>query len=331
MTSSWTPGRVFHLLRLAAVGVLAAAASVGTADADPAPAPGRTLVALGDSYTANPACDAIFVKCVDPDGTGLRACLHGPTSWPVQLGALMGLDSEDLENNSCSSATIDTGPTTSTGESVPGRDGYTLAQEALAAAKDGSFGPRTRVVAIQLGFNDAWPKGGAVTPAASSVFTCVFDLLRGCDENAVAEDRWPDPNAVTGPAYADRMRKVIEYVRYYAPNAKIELVGYPEVMPAGAGQWCADFLGTARWVQPRARAMVEYWNRLQDAERDAAGLLGIDFVDVKAATAGHDLCSPDPWFNGFLDPQHGGLPFHPSARGDAAVAAAVYGHVAQPN
>ncbi|MEV6100868.1 SGNH/GDSL hydrolase family protein [Nocardia sp. NPDC051981] len=331
MTSSWTTGRAALRLRLgAAAGVLAAAVSVSTADAEPAPAPGRALVVLGDSYTANPPCDAVLVKCADENSTGLQACLHGPTSWPVQLSGLMGIAAEDFENNSCSSATIDTGPVTSTGEKVPGRDGYTLTQEVLEAARDGSFGPRTQVVAIQLGFNDAWPKDSAVTADATRVFTCVFNVLDGCDENAVAEGRWPELDAITGAAYADRIRKVVDYVKYYAPNARIELIGYPEVAPESTSEWCFDFLGLVHWVQPRARAMVEYWNRLQDAQRDAAGMLRIDFVDVKQATAGHGLCSADPWFNGFLDPQINlaGLPFHPSPRGDAAVAAAVYSHVA---
>ncbi|MFE3102307.1 SGNH/GDSL hydrolase family protein [Nocardia tengchongensis] len=331
MTSTWTTGRAALLLRLAAVvGVLTTAAAAGAADAEPAPAAGRRLVVLGDSYTANPPCDVVRVKCEDSGATGLRACLHSPTSWPVQLSALMGVDAADVENNSCSSASIDTGPVTSTGQEVPGRGGFTLAQEALEAAKDGAFGPRTQVVAIQLGFNDAWPRDNTVTADVSRVVSCVIDLAQGCDTDAVAEGRWPDLASITGTAYADRIRKVVEYVKYYAPNAKIQLVGYPEVAPAGATDWCIDLLGAGRWVQPRARAMVEYWERLQTAQRDAAGILGIDFVDVKPATAGHGLCAADPWFNVFLDLRNdvAGLPFHPSPKGDAAVAATVYSHVA---
>ncbi|MTJ65601.1 hypothetical protein GL305_32095 [Nocardia seriolae] len=332
MTSTWTKGGVLPpRLAAAVVGALACTVPIGTAAADAEPAAGRALVVLGDSYTANPPCDAVLVKCVDTSSAGLRACLHGPTSWPVQLSTLMGVEAADVENNSCSSATIDTGPATSTGQQVPGRDGYTLTQEVRQAAEDGAFGPRTRVVAIQMGFNDAWPRDAAVSPDATRVFTCTLDVVRGCDENAVTEGRWPDLDAVTGAAYADRMRKVVEFVNYYAPNARIELVGYPEVTPEDATAWCFDILGVVRWVQPRARAMVEYWNRLQVAERDAAGILGIDFVDVKPVTAGHGLCAADPWFNGFLDPRTdpAGLPFHPSPRGDTAVAEAVFGHVAQ--
>ena len=204
MTSSWTTGRAALLLRLgAAVGVLAAAGSVSTATAAD-PAPGRALVVLGDSYTANPPCDAVLVKCADENSAGLQACLHGPTSWPVQLSGLMGITPEDIENNSCSSATIDTGPVTSTGEKVPGRDGYTLTQEALEAARDGSFGPRTQVVAIQLGFNDAWPKDGAISaivPFASHIDHTEHDAMVVITERGFADLR--------GLAPRDRVKKMI--------------------------------------------------------------------------------------------------------------------------
>lgn len=330
LTSSWTTGRV-ALPRLAvALGVLAAAVSAGTAEAEPAPAPGRPLVVLGDSYSANPSCDVVLTTCENPDSTGLRACLHGPSSWPVQLSALMGVEAADVVNNSCSSASIDTGPVTSTGEQVPGRGGYTLTQLALDAAQNGAFGPRTRAVTIQLGFNDSWPKDATLSASVNNVFGCVTDLVHGCDDAAVAEGRWPDYTAITGTAYADRVRKVVDYVKYYAPNAKIELIGYPEIAPEGTTEWCADLLGVVRWVQPRAGAMVEYWNRLQTAQREAAAILGIDFIDLKPATAGHGLCAADPWFSNFLDPRQSpsALPFHPSARGDAAVAATIHSRLA---
>ncbi|MGV9410092.1 SGNH/GDSL hydrolase family protein [Nocardia sp. NPDC003693] len=313
----------------AAVALLAVTVpNAGVGRADPAPE-GKTLVVLGDSYAANPACDAVLVKCVDPEKTGLASCLRGPTSWPVELAARLRLGAEDFTNNSCSGSSIDTGPTTSTGEEVRGRDGYTLAQQTLNAAQSGSFGSRTAVVAIQMGFNDSWPRDATLAPAANMVFTCVFNVVQGCDENAVAEGRWPDPDAVNGAAYADRIRKVVDFVKYYAPNAQVLLVGYPEVLAESDTAWCFDAFGAVRWVQPQARAMVEFWNRLQSAQRDAAALLGIGFVDVLQATAGHGLCSADPWYTNYLDPRStlSGLPFHPTPPGDAAVATAVHDQI----
>ncbi|APB01078.1 SGNH/GDSL hydrolase family protein [Nocardia seriolae] len=329
---SFRPKRAAVLpLRLAAVAaVLTAAGSTGIASADePTPAAGRTLVVMGDSFAANPPCDGVLVKCDGNNDASAHECLHRDTSWPVRLSQLMGVEAADFENATCTNASIDSGPVTSTGQQVPGRDGYTLAQLAIKAAKDGAFGPRTKVVAIQLGANDEWPRDSATTADAPAQLTCAFNLEKGCDTDAVAQGRWPDLDTVTGAAYADRIRKVVDYVKYYAPNARIELVGYPELAPENSTAWCLDVLGAFRYVQPRATAINEFWNRIDDAERDAAQLLSIDFVDARTPTAGHGLCSADPWLLSVLDPKVNlvGLPFHPTPVGDAAVAGAVHSRV----
>ncbi|WP_157354746.1 SGNH/GDSL hydrolase family protein [Nocardia terrae] len=322
--------------RLAAAAAALAAAgsmvtgSMGTAAADePTAVAGKTLVVLGDSFSANPPCDGVLVKCDGNNDTSSHECLHRDTSWPVQLSALMGVAADDFENATCTNASIDSGPVTTSGQEVPGRDGYTLAQLAIKATKNGAFGPRTKVVAIQLGANDEWPRDSATTADAPAQLTCAFNTSQGCDPDAVAQGRWPDPDSITGAAYADRIRKVVDYVKYYAPNARIELVGYPELAPANSATWCLDVLGVYRYVQPRGGAINEFWNRLDDAERDAAQLLSIDFVDSRTPTAGHGLCSPDPWLLSVLDPRVGlvGLPFHPTPRGDTAVAAEVNAHL----
>ncbi|WP_162958658.1 SGNH/GDSL hydrolase family protein [Nocardia yunnanensis] len=332
MISFRTGGAGLPLRLAATVAVLAAAGTVGTATADePTAAAGKTLVVMGDSFAANPACDGVLVKCDGNNDAAAHECLQRPTSWPVQLSALMGVAATDFENATCTNASIDSGPVTSTGQQVPGRDGYTLAQLAIKAAKNGAFGPRTKVVAIQLGANDEWPADSATTADAPAQLTCAFNLAQGCDADAVTQGRWPDLNSVTGAAYADRIRKVVDYVKYYAPNARITLVGYPELAPAGSTAWCLSALGVLHYVQPRGGAINEFWNRVDDAERDAAQQLSIDFVDARTPTAGHGLCAADPWLLGALDPQVNlvGLPFHPSPRGDTAVATEVYAHVAQ--
>lgn len=52
----------------------------------------------------------------------------------------------------------------------------------------------------------------------------------------------------------------------------------------------------------------------------------LDFLDARALTAGHGLCSVQPWVNGVFNPSVDidGLPFHPSPAGDAVVAKALY-------
>ncbi|MET7770611.1 SGNH/GDSL hydrolase family protein [Nocardia sp. NPDC005366] len=286
----------------AALAIAAAAAGVTAAHADSAPE-GKKVVVLGDSYTANGW---------DPLSLG-DVCVRGDTAWPAQLGRLIGpRGSDQVANPSCSGSSIDSGP------------GYTLAMQALQADHDGAFGPATRLVTLQLGLDDHW--GDTDQTLWYAMQQCVFDLVRGCDLDAVEQGRIPDVRGVTGAAYAERIRAAVTYIRYYAPAARIVIVGYPEILPPGQGTACFSILGVAPFIQPRGRAIVEYFDRMDRAQREAAQLLGLDFFDTRALTTGHGLCSAEPWINGVFDPHTdiAGLPLHPSARGDAVVANALH-------
>ncbi|UGT43029.1 SGNH/GDSL hydrolase family protein [Nocardia yamanashiensis] len=294
-----------------ALGVAAAAVAVaatmsggmsGGVSAAADPAAGKELVVLGDSFTAN-------------DWNPLAAeqtCLRGDTAWPAQLSRLMGIQGTDqVTDRSCVGASIDTGP------------GYTLAMEAREADQAGAFGPRTKLVTIQFGLNDHW--GGSQIRLWDAMRDCVFDLEDGCGVEAVSAGRMPDSVAISGAAYADRIRNVVTYIRYYAPNARIVLVGYPEVVPANADSVCLDFFGFVPFVQPRGRTIVDALNRIDAAQRDAAQRLSLEFLDARALTAGHGLCTAEPWVNGVFSPggKIDGLPFHPSPAGDAVIAKAL--------
>ncbi|UGT61936.1 SGNH/GDSL hydrolase family protein [Nocardia asteroides] len=286
---------------LCAAAALAAASAMGTAAAQAEPAPqGKQVIVLGDSYTANGW---------DPFTLG-DVCVRGATAWPAQLGAL--LEPGQVANPSCSGATIDSGP------------GFTLAHEVLQADREGALGPATKLVTVQLGLDDRW--GESTQTLWYGLQQCVFDLVRGCDLDAVEQGRYPDLHGVTGPVYAERIRAAVTYIRYYAPAARIVIMGYPEVLAAGTETACVSILGVAPFIQPRAKAVVDYFDRMDRAQREAAQLLGLEFLDTRALTAGHGLCSAEPWVNGFFDwrTDIAGLPLHPSARGDSVVANALY-------
>ncbi|MGF6889191.1 hypothetical protein ABIA39_008522 [Nocardia sp. GAS34] len=76
---------------------------------------------------------------------------------------------------------------------------------------------------------------------------------------------------------------------------------------------------------------MDYLDQLDKAQREAAKLLNLDFFDTRAITAGHGLCSPQPWLNEFFDPRANflGIPFHPSAQGDSVLAHALYRWISQ--
>lgn len=287
--------------------VLAATVMYTPAAAAPAEkdrSPGKSLVVLGDSFTAN------YPKLF----SGTKECLHAPTSWPNQLSERMGLaGTPDFVDVSCSGSTISSGK------------GWWLVHEVAEAVKQQAFGPETDVIAIQTGMNDVWSNTN-LSSLITSLQPCVFNFVDGCGLEAADQGRFPDYRNVTGQIYAKRIREVITYMRFHAPNARIMLVGYPELFPAGQEHVCVNVLGAGQVVQPRGRAVTEYLDRMNDAQREAAELLKLEFVDIRSVTAGHGLCSDEPWMNGFFDPaaDEAGMPFHPSAHGDAVAAEAVY-------
>lgn len=289
-------------LFLAIVGsatVLAAPIAVAT------PADGATLITMGDSFTAT-------APILGDRGDG---CVRPVSSWPAQLAGQAGLGNTDrFVDVSCNGGTIDTG------------EGFTLVQQARKAAAAGAFGSATRAVTIQAGWNDTW---GASPGRAFPSVDCLLDLVRGCGLDAADQGRLPDFRAVTGQAYADRVRTVVDYVRYYAPNAKIVLVGYPEVFAGGQSSACVQ-VGSGMAVQPNAIGYITYLSALDTAQRDAARILGIEYFDARATTEGHGSCTSDPWIGGFTgaDSLYTGAPIHPTAHGNAVVESALRGQLA---
>ncbi|MEV0249008.1 SGNH/GDSL hydrolase family protein [Nocardia sp. NPDC050712] len=286
-----------------AAALLSAPLPVATA----APAEGKSVVVLGDSFTAN----GDIAAALENTAPGAKSdCSHGPTSWPTQLAHGMGLRAgDDLVDVSCRGATLVSGP------------GYTLVHEARGADAQGAFGPRTKAVLIQTGLNDSW--GSNEVKLRQTLLNCVLDVIRGCGPEAAAEGRATDYRGIDTAEYTRRVKPVVDYVRYYAPNARIIFVGYPEMNAPGSSTWCVNVLGVGQIVQNRAESAIELWNRVDTVQRAAAQQLGIEFFDSRAVTAGHGMCTPEPWLAGILDPASDvmGTPIHPTARGDAAVAA----------
>ncbi|MGW4365577.1 GDSL-type esterase/lipase family protein [Nocardia takedensis] len=212
---------------LAAFALAAAALAPALPSASAEPAPGSAVVVMGDSFSANG-----FRWQSDAE-----QCLRGPASWPTQLSGLMGIaGTSAFRDESCSGAAIETD------------SGYSLVQEAINAAKAGGFGPATRLVTIQFGLNDSWGLEHTTT-LWRSLQPCIFNLADGCGPEAAAQGRLTDFRGVSGTEYADRVREVVTYVRYYAPNARIVLVGYPEIYPAGQDFACVNVLGVGQFVQ----------------------------------------------------------------------------------
>jgi lysophospholipase L1-like esterase len=120
-------------------------------------------------------------------------------------------------------------------------------------------------------------------------------------------------------AEGPKLAMVLAGIRQRAPRARVVLVGYPDAFPQSSGCWPAvPFTnGDVTYL----RGIEVKINAMQAADARAAG---DTFVDAYTATTGHDFCQPESNRDvEGLVPGSLALPFHPNARGQQAMAAAV--------
>lgn len=108
----------------------------------------------------------------------------------------------------------------------------------------------------------------------------------------------------------------IQRIRQAAPNARIQIVGYPTI---GSGNTYCLFhaFGTSdRTLLPQ---IADYENKAQWMAVDLAGATGTEFVDLKPHTRDNGMCAPDnqrEWAGIVdFDAGAGNLPMHVNARG----------------
>ena len=128
-----------------------------------------------------------------------------------------------------------------------------------------------------------------------------------------------DQLAAKVTAETARISAVLAAIRARAPQARIVLVGYPDLFPRRGGCWPAVPItnGDIAYL----RSIELQLNAMLAADARAAG---DTFVDTYTPTIGHDFCqSPSVKDVEGLIPTSLAYPFHPNARGQAAMAAAV--------
>jgi len=128
-----------------------------------------------------------------------------------------------------------------------------------------------------------------------------------------------DQLAALVTAEAPKMAEALSQIRARAPRARVLLVGYPDLFPVHGGCWPAvpitdGDISYLRGLELKLNAMLA---------ADAAAA-GVTFVDTYDPTVGHDFCaSGDAKDIEGLVPGSLAAPFHPNARGQAAIAAQV--------
>jgi lysophospholipase L1-like esterase len=242
-------------------------------------------VALGDSYSA--ASGVLPIDLLAPQ------CLRSVRNYPHVIAGATGAQLKDV---TCGAA-----ETSDFFESqYPG-----VAPQLDAVKQD------TQLVTTTIGGND----GGVFI---NTILDCGAAGLSTLGQGSPCKDRYGSSfedtiNTATYPALV----RSLNAVKAKAPTAQIAILGYPWIMPASGG--CFDKMPVATGDVPYVRGIQA---TLNDAVQLAAAATGTTYVDLSAASNGHDACRPlgVRWVEPVLQGTNPVI-VHPNALGESEMAA----------
>jgi hypothetical protein len=273
----------------AAAAAMVTFGSAGTAEASTA----SQYVALGDSYTSGPLILPIST-------TAPLDCLQSAVDYPHRVAAADGLS---LSDESCSGATTSDMTTAQHGDQPPQFD---------------ALGSATKVVTIGIGGND----NGLFLDA---LLTCVgldaLDLFNiGSPCKSIEGSSFDNDIASDAPGLGTAFARI----HTLAPNAKVLVVGYPDILPQSSN--CNSNI-TLTTGDVAYLGGVE--KTLDATLQKEATANGASFVNTFAPSIGHDVCQPES--NRWVEPpvpSTDAAPAHPNSKGEAADARDVEGALA---
>lgn len=255
---------------------------------------GDEYVAIGDSYTAAPYTG----QTVANDG-----CIQSATNYPHQVAAALGLKLVDVSCGGAVTGSITGSQTSSTGEVKPPQiDAVT---------------PKTALVTVSIGGNDGKVIAG-LTTTCLAVAKMAVAKITGDHPCSTMDTVAHKTRAGTADRIITMEKNLVAALRAIikrAPHARVVVVGYPHTMPSAP---CAEYplaAGDTAWATRVNKELVS-------AQRHAAAAVGAEFMDMYDVSAGHDICSADPWAAG-EQPTGAAAPFHPYPVEQAQVAAAL--------
>jgi lysophospholipase L1-like esterase len=252
------------------------------------------VVALGDSYTAGD----MLPMSVSGRPVG---CLRSSSAYPALVAKALGA-SAVLVDAACTNA---------------GVSEMTQSQRTYLGTNPPQFNVLARddsLVMMTLGGDDM----GFLTVLRTCMELSITDP-RGSPCKSHFTSGGTDQLTARVTAEAAKLTTVLDAIRTLAPHARVLLLGYPDVLPQRGGCWPVVPItdGDIAWmrgIEGQLNAML----------RQVAAATGATFVDTYTPTTGHDFCQNSNVrdFEGLV-PTSLALPFHPNARGQAAMAAAV--------
>ena len=240
-------------------------------------------VALGDSYTSAP-----LVPVTDM----AKGCYRSRSNYPALVARELGVR---LEDRSCGGAST----------TDFRRHQYPEVPPQLTAVK-----PGVELITVSIGGNDE-------RVFSELIVRCT--RLRAKNPEGAPCRKYMRSNGSDLLLSAlrttrTRVTEAIREVRQRAPKAKVLVVGYPQIISADSR--CAQL--------PLAAGDYAYGEKVNlamtEALRSAAKATGSTYVDLWAASQGHDICSDDPWINGAVTDQKRAAAYHPFAAEQVAVA-----------
>ena len=271
---------------LAAVAAAGTAALGLTAPAAHASSP-VPYVALGDSYSAGSG-----VLPLDPNASLL--CARSTANYPHVIAGRTGAQLTDVTCGGAETKDF-------TASQYPGVGPQT---DALSAG--------TKLVTMTIGGNDSNTFIDAILACGSAG---VVTLGFGHPCQSLYGSSFDDTiDSTTYPALV----RALGAVRAKAPGARVAILGYPWILPATADPACFAKMPIASGDVPYLRDLQTHLN---SAVRRAAAATGATYVDLSAASEGHDACQAvgTRWIEPVLFGTNF-VPVHPNALGESEMA-----------
>jgi lysophospholipase L1-like esterase len=254
-------------------------------------------VAMGDSYTAAPLFPLKDDRIIDD-------CLRSEKNYPTLVADHLGITVHDVSCSGASTVNI-FNEQRFTSKTEPAQI------EALPADAD--------LITLGIGAND-------FTFFSEMIFDCLavadtdMDGSPCRDSNTDAEGR--DRLRRNASKIRKNVGRVVRAISQQAPDARIVLIGYPQIIPDK---------GTCPSRLPLATGDYAYTRdlnlRLAQAVRDGGVAAGAEYVDMVAASQGHDICSDEPWIAGIRGKDNKAAGLHPYPAEQEAVAGLVIGRL----
>jgi lysophospholipase L1-like esterase len=288
---------------LVAIVALALLAAAGSAIASVNPSRAAItgpIVALGDSYTAGDMLPLDLTA--QPLG-----CLRSTRSYPLLVARALH-DTRGLTDAACTGAgwkAMTTAERTSTKDNPP----------QLTVLK-----PGTQLVMLTLGGDDL---GFLDTLRLCMRLSWTRPWGSPCLQHFTAGGT--DRLAALVTAEGPRITTALRQIHAKAPNAKVVLVGYPDIFPQRGSCWPVVPITTGDIAYLRGIELMA-----NAALQASARASGTTFIDAYTPSIGHDFCADgDVRYVEGLVPGSLTAPFHMNARGHSAVAALILAALAR--